>query len=532
MFAIAFLIGVYANSILLLGLAHLYTRPILIGFTVLYILASVIFWEKFNEDFSLSAIVHEFKSHFQTTPIFLCLLSIALGLMLLGVLAPELSFDALWYHLTQPKIYLEQQGIVFIPGGLLYYSAMPKLGELLYTAALALQSEILAKVIHSAFAILTGIAVYSLTKRYTTKYFALLATVIFFSNIVVLWEATIAYIDLIRGFFEVMAFWGMVEYLKTKQTKWFVESAFLMGLAIESKLVAVSSLMVMIVLLFLFSSKQTFLDRVKNSVFYITLAFLVPLPWFAFSYLHTGNPLYPLFSVYSIHFGQDTLAFPGILIDPITIFFSADDPISPIYLMLLPFVFSVWRRLTREKRIVLIYSLLSLIAWTLTPRTGGGRFLLPYLPVFSVAAVVIITNLQSKKLQKANMLIVFLLMLITLAYRGVATIKYLPVVFGLEAKNEFLTKHLNFNFGDFSDIDGEFKKQVKPSQTVLLYGFHNLYYLDVPYIHESWVQKGDTFDYIATQHSKLPDRFKLWQPIYTNPTTGVTLYTGGGKWIY
>lgn len=532
MFAIAFLIGIYAHFLLFLGLAHFYTRPIIIGFTLVYIFGSVVFWQNFGSDISLRSVIREMKEHYKRNPFLLCLLLIAGGLIWLGDLAPEISFDALWYHLTLPKIYLEQQGIVYIPGGLLYYSTMPKVGELLYTAALAFQSEIFAKVIHGVFAALTGIAVYAIAKRYTMKYFALLAVVIFFSNIVVLWEATTAYIDLLRAFFEVMAFWGLLEYLKTNKRKWLIESAFLMGLAIESKLIAIASLGVTVVLLVVFNSKRTLLDRIKMSALYILLSLLVPLPWFTFSYLHTGNPFYPLFSVYSIHVGKDTLAFPAILIDPITIFFRSDDPISPVYLILSPLVFVVWKRFTREMKVVLVYSLFVLIAWTLTPRTGGGRFLLPYLPVFSIAATLVIANLRSNRLRRASSIIVLLITCISLSYRGLATIKYLPVVFGFQSKNDFLAQHLNFTFGDFVDIDGKLRKKIKPSQTVLLYGFHNLYYVDFPFIHESWVEKGDTFDFIATQHTKLPKRFQYWQPVYIDQITGVTLYTGGGKWVY
>jgi len=49
---------------------------------------------------------------------------------IIGVFGPELAFDALWYHLTLPKLYLVHHSIFFIPGGLLYYSGMPKIAEM------------------------------------------------------------------------------------------------------------------------------------------------------------------------------------------------------------------------------------------------------------------------------------------------------------------------------------------------------------------------------------------------------------------
>jgi len=532
MFALAFLIGVYANGILLLGFANLLTQPIILLYTLCFIFLSFMYWYKFDERFSLTLVGRELQKLLKETPVALILLAFACGIVLIGVLAPEIAFDSLWYHLTLPKIYLAEQGIVAIPGSLLYYSTMPKLGELLYTAALALQSEILAKVIHASFAVLTGVAIYCMAKQYLSRRFALIAVVIFLSNIVVLWEATTAYIDLIRTFFEVMSFWGLVQFIKTREKKWLVESALLMGLSIETKFIAVTSLVVSLTLLFFSSKNLSISMRLVNSFYYLVLALLVPLPWFVFSFIHTGNPFYPLLSEHVTQLGQDILFFPQLLYDPILIFFQAADPISPLYLIIAPLFILVRKNLPKDVHIFFAYSLLAILVWTITPKIGGGRFLLPYLPVFSIAAAILVSVVQIKGIKRFALGAVVGVTLIALVYRGVATWKYLPVVFGQETKDEFLKNHLDFKFGDFYDIDGEFSKQVKPGSTVLLYGFHNLYYVNVPFIHESWVKKGDTFEYIATQHTILPERFALWQPIYTNPTTGVTLYTGGIKWIY
>ncbi len=68
---------------------------------------------------------------------------------------------------------------------------------------------------------------------------------------------------------------------------------------------------------------------------------------------------------------------------------------------------------------------------------------------------------------------------------------------------------------------------------VLLYGFHNLYYVNFPFLDSSWVKKGDRFNYIAVQESSLPIRFNSWKKIYTNPKTHVVLYSDGGLiWEY
>ncbi|MBI4080956.1 MAG: hypothetical protein HY430_04265, partial [Candidatus Levybacteria bacterium] len=123
--------------------------------------------------------------------------------------------------------------------------------------------------------------------------------------------------------------------------------------------------------------------------------------------------------------------------------------------------------------------------------------------------------------------------MITIIYRGIAVSKNIPVVLGYQTKEKFLRENLNFSFGDFYDVDGYFAHHISANDKVLLYGFHNLYYVNFPFIDSSWVKKGDTFSYIATQHAALPMQFSHWTAIYHNETTDVTLYKNGDRlWMY
>jgi hypothetical protein len=124
-------------------------------------------------------------------------------------------------------------------------------------------------------------------------------------------------------------------------------------------------------------------------------------------------------------------------------------------------------------------------------------------------------------------------LLISIVYRGIANSKYLPVISGAMSRDAFLTDHLNFRFGDFYDTDGYFKREISDKDAVLLYGFHNLYYVDFPYIHSSWVQRGQRFNYIAVQDGELPERFRYWVMVHYNPVTRVAVYSLGERsWIY
>mgnify|MGYP001565572408 CR=1 FL=1 len=430
---------------------------------------------------------------------------------LIGALGPELGFDALWYHLTLPKLFIEQEKI-FIPGNLLYYSLMPKLIELLYIPAIYLGGETIAKVTHFLFGIGSLIVLYKLSRFFLSKSFSLLVLVVFYSNLIVAWQSITAYIDLGRTFFEVLALFFIVSYFKNKEDRDLTKSALSIGLAISTKLLAIGSLFIFI-LIFFFEK----LDLSKIIKF-ILIAIIIPSPWFIFSYLNTGNSVYPFFSeIYYVS--------PSINILNLLNFVRSPDPISPIYLIVLPLIFLACRKFDRPLSIVAIYSLLSFIVWFITPQTGGGRFIMPYLPAFSIVVVASINFSKNTLIKRYLIALIILIAVSSIIYRGVANAKYLPVLFGKESKHEFLSKNLNFDFGDFYDTDNYFRDNIKPSDKVLIYGTHNLYYVNFPFTHESWLAPDDKFNYVMTQNVDLPGRFSDWKQIYSNERTHVKLYS-------
>jgi len=556
MFLFALLLGIYSYSIFFLGLLGLLYRLILLIFTVVFIgFAFFITRKSFFES------LRKLKEiRLQNTLLLLCVGLFLLQLLVnfIGALGPGLAFDELWYHVTLPKLWLLHHQIFFIPGGLLYYSAMPKLAELLYAAGLSFGNEIVPQLIHFIFGLLICLVIYKMAQRFLTPFSAFLAVVIFYSNIVVDWESTIAYIDLVRTFFEVMALWGFLLWWEQGRWKWLLLSSLMIGFSIMTKLLAIGSLVIftiLIIIKYLSSraskeSREIFLNKTtkwyeiprlrsaslgmtKALFVYNSIALAISLPWFIFSYIHTGNPLYPFFTpLYPVN--PSHFSIIGFFGDIWNLFIHADDPVSPVYLIFLPLIIMFfWKGNIGKKseiKLLGIYSILALIVWYFTPRTGGGRFIVPYLPAFSILCAAIYseilknTRIKSLLLSRLLLCVVIFIAIISLAYRGAATIKYLPVVFGKESQDEFLTKHLNFSFGDFYDTDNYFKTHIKSSDVVLLYGFHNLYYVDFPFIDNSWLKKGDKFDYIAVQNAKLPARFKNWQLVYKNDRTLIQLY--------
>jgi len=520
MFALAFLIGIYSYVIFCLGILGALTRGPIIFSTVLFLFGSYLYFKTHSEDLPRINLKNKKIRPYQA------LFGILAMVNLVGALGPELSFDALWYHLTLPKIFIEESRIFYIEGGLFYYSVMPKLGEMLYIPGLMFGNELIPKLIQWVFGVLTSLVIYKVSRKYFEEKVSMLSAIIFYGCLVVAWQSTVGYVDLIRSFFEVMALWGFLEYVKTKNRTLLIESSVLVGLAVSTKLIALGTIPIFGILIFyLEKDKKT---AIKNSVFFGLVSLLVAFPWFFYAFNSTGNPIYPIFNGYPL---EGSLSNP--IKDLFNLFLKSADPISPVFAIFLPLLIIYFRKMRKELKIVALYSMAALLIWLITPKTGGGRFILPYLPAFSILAGAVVYYTSDKNLKRCLIGIAIFVFIITILYRGTANLRYLPVILGQESKDEFLTKNLNFNFGDFYDTDGWFAKNIGKEDRVLLYGFHNLYYADFPFVHEDYAKKGESFNYIATQNAELPERFMYWKQIYKNELTGVTVYTNDKKlWFY
>lgn len=519
MFTLTIIIGLYAYTIFFLGVAGLLYLKFVLPITIFFILCS----------FFIIKPTLRIRKLSEAEFFLLFLLFFQILINLIGALGPELSFDALWYHLTLPKLYVQNHAIIHFFGWLLNYSAMPKLTEMLYTVALLFSNEIFAKCIHFLFGILVLGVIYKIARKYYDSKYSVLACIVFYSNLVVGWMSIAAYIDLARTFYELMTFWAFILFTQKKENKYLALSAIFMGLTISTKLLSVGSFIIYIPLLFwLFGIRKNIKKTVTYIAAFIVISLLVPLPWFIFSFIHTGNPVYPIFSGLSFDYHPLTLLNPfHFLRETWIVLTHTADPISPIYIIFLPLIILCIKKLKKHEKIFVMYLLLGFLAWYITPRTGGGRFILPYLPVASILVIIVLTKL-SGWIKKYSIILIILISLISIGYRGIANKKYLSVILGKQTKADFLAKNLNFNFGDFYDVDGYFLRTIKPTDRVLIYGIHNLFYVNFPFIHESYLKKGDWFNYILIGNDPpaggLPQKYSNWKLIYQNNINKVNLY--------
>lgn len=534
MIILGIIIGIYAYVLFFLGLTGLLSADLVREISVVFLsLILILVLREFKRRkflpirFSIKLLPHY---------LLFSLLFIMSLVNLVGALGPELAFDALWYHLTLPKLFLLKQTLVFIPGGLLYYSAMPKLAELLYVGGLAFGGDVYPKIIHWLFGLLILVLTYKTSRLFVSKKLSLFACVVFYANLVVAWESITAFVDLIWTFFASVCIYLFLRNITEKKKTFQYLVGIFIGLAISVKILAVGSLfLVLLTMVYIKLYRKKIYPLEKKDFFIVTFgAVVIPLPWFIFSILHTGNPIYPLFS-FLFPYSFPVFSTKNI-IETFSVFLFASDPISPIYILCLPLIIAYYKHFSQKEKITVYLAGIALAILFLTPKSGGGRFILAYLPLFSVIVALVLSKVEKQKSRYLSITILAMaifVMVISIGYRIVANAKYVPVILRGESKAEFLSKHLNFSFGDFYDTDNFFASNIKRTDVVLLYGFHNLYYVNFPFIDQSWVRKGDHFNYIAVQNGTIPERFSSMKKIYHNKQTQVSLYEEKGKvWTY
>lgn len=563
MFEFAILTGIFSYLIFFLGLFGLLYKSYLITFFIIYLICLFLILTKkifqcfifvklyLNKNYIFFTWLKIIKNNLQfawenkITSLFIILIILQQLINLIGVFGPELSFDALWYHLTLPKIFLLYHKIFYIKGGLFYYSVMPKLIEMIYLACLALGSEIYAKLFHFLFGLLTLFIIYKIGRLYLSKKNSIIACVIFTSSLVFNWLQITSYIDLARTFFESLSFYFLLKYINVYPEKKIsnklldndlIKSSILIGLAITTKLISILDLIGINLFLIIYFSKMrslfprslSFPNKFKiitiKIFIYNLIAFLISLPWFIFAFVNTRNIFYPIFSDYKINYSLNILNPIYFLKITWNIFTKSQDPLSPIFLFFLPVILIKIKNFKRGFFYLLLFSFLIYLSWYLTPLTGGGRFILPFLSIFSVICALTLSFIKDKYEKFILLFAIFLSILVSIIFRFGANEKYLPVLIGNEKKSVFLTKNLNFNSGDFYDIDNFFKKNIKKRDKVLLINFHNEYYVDFPFIDKSYLNQNDYFNYVAVQNENLPLKYKNYKLIYENNLTNVKLY--------
>jgi hypothetical protein len=212
-----------------------------------------------------------------------------------AALAPEREYDALWYHLNFPRVWLQRGALVDFPTE--YVSLYPMTWELLFGAGLALGGPTAAKLLHFSCLLLVALLVFQSGRRLVPRASPWLAVAIFVTIPTVLWEASTAYIDLALTLHAGLAAYGLLRYAETRARSWCAVAVLNLGLALATKHVAFFVLVLAVVglALALWHRDRNAKQAIIAGALLAAISLIPPLPWYLRSWSATGNPVFPEF---------------------------------------------------------------------------------------------------------------------------------------------------------------------------------------------------------------------------------------------
>ncbi len=231
--------------------------------------------------------------------IFLCLI---LSIVAIAFLAsvPPVSKDALVHHLAVPKLYLNHGGIYEIPS--MDFSYYPMNLDLLYLIPLYFGNDILPKIIHFFFGLLTSWVIFDYLKSRLNHIYALGGALFFISIPIIVKLSISVYVDLGLLFFTTTALILLLKWFDNIERPLpFILSAICCGLAMGTKyngLVGFIILMAFVPMIYVRYTKSEKFKGIKSIgivLGYGVIALIVFSPWMIRNYLWTNNPVYPLY---------------------------------------------------------------------------------------------------------------------------------------------------------------------------------------------------------------------------------------------
>ncbi len=399
---------------------------------------------------------------------FLCLTFL---FALFSALTPPSEWDALVYHLTGPKIYINEGRLVSVPDN--FHLNFPALVEMLFTCMMLMKGDILAHLIHLTYGLLTALAIYSFSRKHFSGHVPLLATVLFASIPTAVVIGTWAYVDLALAFYVFMAFFALMNWLDAPTRKrWLLVAGIACGMAMSVKYTGVTALIVLSVLILfrLLRKRAEYRQYLAALAAVVLIAAIVASPWYCKNVVYTGNPVYPyLFGGRNWNdVRSQWLASIGVRISPLELLLlpwditvlgtqgteAFDATISPFFLALLPLILFV----RRDHRMLAPLGILSVVVYVLWIAAGAvtystfvlrTRILLPCFAPLSILGAYVVENLgqldhRAFSLRRFVLMALGLGLVINVISQGLTFLIYdpLPFIVGMEGRQDFLKRQL------------------------------------------------------------------------------------------
>lgn len=437
----------------------------------------------------------------------LTLMIVGLTLTFVNALAPSISddWDSLAYHLSAPKLYLQNGGFYYI--NFSSHTNFPMLQEVLYITPIFFKIPVAGKLLHFFFSIMSMLLVgYCVSNHFNInkdRFSVVWGAFLVFSMPMVLWLSTTAYIDITVSFFGLLGLYFALEYSNNKNTKDLILCAIACGFGASCKMLGLQYVLIFsiwILLSGLFNKKF----EIKHILIFIGISLLVCLPWYIRSTVWTGNPFYPFF--YSIIGGNDwtqSLAdfytsnqnkfgvghnFRSFMTTPLqmTLFpnYFYDTPglyVGGVLVLTFPVMCLLYQVRKRKLLLLAISICIEYIIWFAL--THQSRYLIPMFLLSCVFIPAVLSYIKGVKFVKYSLVLIFIVISLIglLQMYNTALVRY-NVVCGSISQEEYLSMYFK-PYEAHQYINSLDEKNLK----VGLFGDTEGFYLNKPYV---WCDEG------------------------------------------
>lgn len=401
---------------------------------------------------------------------------------------PPTILDVLVYHLALPKIYAQAHGLVPVPSNA--YSFFPQNMEMLYTLGMLAHSWLPANFIHLAFGVLTALIILSLGRRVSPAA-ARIAALIFLAHPLVAIEAASALVDLAATFFVAAVLLLLLEQREDPDSDAVLLAALIAGMAAAVKW---SAGIYCAPLLFVIAVRDRRPARLAGMLLLCAAPLLV---WLVRNFQMTGNPVYPmlpgLFSKspaeiaiarhiqesirQSSGLGRNAAGFFTTLWNLTMHEWKYGGPITPVFLLFIPFVFL--KRLDRTRYLLLAVLALSYAIWyCFLPM--NTRLFMPMFPALALLAAAGYSNLSerggiSRFLARGALSVCFLLFA---AVSVAGNTGFLTGIRSLASSDR--ASYLRANVPSYPITEWADRNLPRNARVLLVGAFSQTYYLDRP----------------------------------------------------
>ncbi len=282
--------GITGNAIMTLCFIQRSYPKWIIAALILFTIVGFLFYRQIIDD--LRILTKKSLGILRNSNQYASLLLIVLvgGYAVRGLLPPT-GFDALMYHLSTIKLYLQHGGFWNI-----YFNAQsdfPMLTEMNFMIGLVFNNDIICKTLSFLLALMTLATIaYLCTLYFNTNKIIIPSMLVFCTFTCVIANMSNCDVDIPQALWTVLALISLELYIKEREKWYIVIAAILAGMAVQTKIFGIFAISVLIIRLLIHKKHLIFSpDGIKGVLTLTIIPFLMGLPWYIKSYIYNDTIL-------------------------------------------------------------------------------------------------------------------------------------------------------------------------------------------------------------------------------------------------